>query len=100
MLVARMTLDNIMKTFQGVNAIVETKYDGERIQCHLHENEVQFFTRKGVDYTAIYGPKFSHLIKTSINAKSAILDGEIVVYDKVNQKFDHIYDKINYTINH
>ena len=87
MLVARMTLDNIMKTFQGVNAIVETKYDGERIQCHLHENEVQFFTRKGVDYTAIYGPKFSHLIKTSINAKSAILDGEIVVYDKVNQKF-------------
>ena len=87
MLVARMTLDNIMKTFQGVNAIVETKYDGERIQCHLHENEVQFFTRKGVDYTAIYGPKFSHLIKTSINAKSAILDGEIVVYDKINQKF-------------
>ena len=87
MLVARMTLDNIMKTFQGVNAIVETKYDGERIQCHLHENEVQFFTRKGVDYTAIYGSKFSHLIKTSINAKSAILDGEIVVYDKVNQKF-------------
>ena len=87
MLVARMTLDNIMKTFQGVNSIVETKYDGERIQCHLHENEVQFFTRKGVDYTAIYGPKFTHLIKTSINAKSAILDGEIVVYDKVNQKF-------------
>ena len=87
MLVARMTLDNIIKTFQGVNSLVETKYDGERIQCHLHENEVQFFTRKGVDYTAIYGPKFSHLIKTSINAKSAILDGEIVVYDKVNQKF-------------
>ena len=87
MLVARMTLDNIMKTFQGVNAIVETKYDGERIQCHLHEGEVKFFTRKGVDYTSIYGPKFSHLIKTSINAKSAILDGEIVVYDKVNQKY-------------
>ena len=87
MLVARMTLDNIMKTFQGVNAIVETKYDGERIQCHLHEGDVQFFTRKGVDYTSIYGPKFSHLIKTSINAKSAILDGEIVVYDKINKKY-------------
>ena len=87
MLVARMTLDNIMKTFQGVNAIVETKYDGERIQCHLNDGEVQFFTRKGVDYTSIYGPKFSHLIKTSINAKSAILDGEIVVYDKVNKKY-------------
>ena len=87
MLVARMTLDNIIKTFQGVSALVETKYDGERIQCHLHEGEVQFFTRKGVDYTTIYGPKFSHLIKTSINAKSAIIDGEIVVYDKVNKKY-------------
>ena len=87
MLVARMTLDNIMKTFQGINSIVETKYDGERIQCHLHEGEVKFFTRKGVDYTAIYGPKFTHLIKTSVNAKSAIIDGEIVVYDKVNQKY-------------
>jgi len=87
MLVARMTLDNIMKTFQGVNALVETKYDGERIQCHLHEGDVQFFTRKGVDYTTVYGPKFSHLIKTSVNAKSAILDGEIVVYDKINKKY-------------
>ena len=87
MLVARMTLDNIMKTFQGVKVLVETKFDGERIQCHLHENEVQFFTRKGVDYTTIYGPKFSHLIKTSINAKSAILDGEIVVYDKINKRY-------------
>ena len=87
MLVARMTLDNIIKTFQGIKVLVETKFDGERIQCHLHENEVQFYTRNGVDYTAIYGPKFSHLIKTSINAKSAILDGEIVVYDKVNKKY-------------
>ena len=87
MLVARMTLDNIIKTFQGIKVLVETKFDGERIQCHLHENEVQFFTRNSVDYTSIYGPKFSHLIKTSINAKSAILDGEIVVYDKVNKKY-------------
>ena len=87
MLVARMTLDNIMKTFQGVKVLVETKYDGERIQCHLHEGEVQFFTRKGVDYTTIYGPKFSHLIKASVNAKSAILDGEIVVYDTENKKY-------------
>ena len=87
MLVARMTLDNIIKTFQGVKVLVETKFDGERIQCHLHDNEVQFYTRNSVDYTTIYGPKFSHLIKTSINAKSAILDGEIVVYDKVNKRY-------------
>ena len=87
MLVARMTLDNIFNTFQGVKAIIETKFDGERIQCHLNENEVKFFTRNGIDYTNIYGPKFEHLIKASVNAKSVILDGEIVVYDKVNKKY-------------
>ena len=87
MLVARMTLDNIIKTFQGTKVLVETKYDGERIQCHLHENEVHFYTRNSLDCTTIYGPKFCHLIKTSVNAKSAILDGEIVVYDKVNKKY-------------
>ncbi len=87
MLVARMTLDKIFSTFQGINVIIETKFDGERIQCHKNDNEVKFYSRNGVDYTYLYGPKLSYLIKTSVNAKTAILDGEIVVYDKKNKKF-------------
>ena len=87
MLVSRMTLDKIFNTFQGINVLIETKFDGERIQCHKNENEIKFYSRNGVDYTYLYGPKLSYLIKTSVNAKTAILDGEIVVYDKINKKF-------------
>ena len=87
MLVARMTLNNIYSNFADTEVMVETKWDGERIQCHLNEGEVKWFSRHGIDYTYLYGPKLSHLIKTSVNAKRAILDGEIVVYDKINKKF-------------
>ena len=78
MLVARMTLDNIINTFHEVDVIVETKWDGERIQCHLNNKVVKFFSRNGIDYTYLYGPKLSHLIISCVNAQSAILDGEIV----------------------
>ena len=44
MLVARMTLDNIMKTFQGVNAIVETKYDGK--EYNVIDMKVMFILYK------------------------------------------------------
>ena len=62
MLVSRMTLDKIFSTFQGINVIIETKFDGERIQCHKNDNEIKFYSRNGVDYTYLYGPKFSYLI--------------------------------------
>lgn len=87
MLVARMTLDNIINTFHEVDVIVETKWDGERIQCHLNNKVVKFFSRNGIDYTYLYGPKLSHLIISCVNAQSAILDGEIVVWDKNEQKY-------------
>ena len=87
MLVARMTLDNIYNNFNGTNCLVETKWDGERIQCHLSTGNIKFYTRNGVDYTYLYGPKFATLIQTAVNARGVILDGEIVVYDKVNNRF-------------
>lgn len=87
MLAGRMSVKDIYTNFSGTSTYVETKYDGERIQCHKQQNEVKFFTRNGIDYTYLYGPKLSSLIIESINAKSCILDGEVVVWDKVNNKF-------------
>jgi len=83
MLAGRMTLHDIIDNFTGVNVFIETKYDGERIQCHLNNGEVKFFTRNSVDYTYLYGPKLGEIVKKSVNAKSVILDGEIVVWDRV-----------------
>jgi DNA ligase-4 len=87
MLAGRMTLHDMIQFFTGVPVYVETKYDGERIQCHLQNKEVKFFTRNAVDYTYLYGPKLAEVIIKSVNAISAILDGEIVVWDKVRNCF-------------
>lgn len=86
MLAGRMTLNNIINNFNGININIETKYDGERIQCHINGNEVKFFTRNGIDYSYLYGPKLGNIILNSVNANSAILDGEIVVWDKKNMR--------------
>ncbi len=87
MLADRMSLANIIKNFTDQQVYIETKYDGERIQCHIHENEVKFFTRNAIDYTYLYGPKLKDIIVRNVNSKSAILDGEIVVWDKNKNKF-------------
>jgi DNA ligase-4 len=87
MLSGRMTLHEIMTNFNNVPVLIETKYDGERIQCHITNKELKFFTRNGVDYTYLYGPKLSETIIKCVNAKSCILDGEIVVWDKTTGAF-------------
>ena len=87
MLSGRMNLQDIIHNFSNIPIYIETKYDGERIQCHLKDKQVKFFTRNAVDYTYLYGPKLENIICKSINAKSVILDGEICVWDKVNNRF-------------
>lgn len=87
MLASRMTINDIIDNFMNIPVICETKYDGERIQCHYKDGEIKFYTRNGVDYTDLYGPKLSKFLKNNILAKHAILDGEILVWDKINSNF-------------
>ena len=57
------------------------------MQYHLSSGNIKFYSRKGVDYTYLYGLKFWTLLQKTVNARGAIFDGEIVVYDKVNNRF-------------
>ena len=86
MLAGRLGLKQIMTQFSSVTVFIETKYDGERIQCHIHQDEIKFFTRNAIDYTYLYS-KLAEPIKRSVLCKSAILDGEIVVWDNVKGNF-------------
>jgi len=45
MLAGRMKFDDILSKFNNVDFYIETKYDGERIQCHVNGSEVRFFSR-------------------------------------------------------
>jgi bifunctional non-homologous end joining protein LigD len=53
------------------------KFDGYRVQLHIHNDAIKVFTRRGNDWTT----RFSKIAADTflINAGSAIIDGEVVV---------------------
>ena len=61
----------------GERWIHEIKFDGYRVQVHLKDAVVKVFTRRGNDWTN----RFRKIAADAwhINARSAIIDGEVVV---------------------
>ncbi len=68
---------------QRDHVYVETKFDGERIQCHFQDQVIMYFSRNSNDVTQIYGPKLTSHMKEAIdqNVQACVLDGEIIVWD-------------------
>lgn len=71
--------------------IAEEKMDGERFQIHYDSrvSKMKYFSRKGIDYTHKFESNLSREFFKIFdsNIKSFILDGEMMVWDKTNQKF-------------
>ena len=72
--------------------LVEPKYDGERMLIHVdvYNHTVKYCTRKGNDYTKLYGPKFTDVIWKCIDetqCKNVILDGEFMIWRNDWHKF-------------
>jgi bifunctional non-homologous end joining protein LigD len=61
----------------GSRWIHEIKFDGYRVQVHLHNEAARVFTRRGYDWTNRF-KKVAH-DAWRIKASSAVVDGEIVV---------------------
>jgi bifunctional non-homologous end joining protein LigD len=61
----------------GDRWIHEIKFDGYRVQLHMANDDIRIFTRRGNDWTK----RFRKIAADAylINAKSAIIDGEVVV---------------------
>jgi bifunctional non-homologous end joining protein LigD len=68
---------SIDKVPSGDRWIHEIKFDGYRVQVHLHGEAIKIFTRRGHDWTS----RFKKIAADAwqINAGSAIMDGEVVV---------------------
>ncbi|KAF8202540.1 DNA ligase IV [Pholiota molesta] len=70
--------------------IEERKLDGERMQLHKRGNEYFYCSRKGKDYTYLYGKHVGsgsltpYIDKPSI--LEIILDGEMLVWDPVSER--------------
>lgn len=61
----------------GARWIHEIKFDGYRIQLHIHDGQVKVFTRRGNDWTKRFRKIAADA--SGIAVGSAIIDGEVVV---------------------
>ncbi|WP_036008601.1 non-homologous end-joining DNA ligase [Bradyrhizobium yuanmingense] len=68
---------SIERVPSGERWIHEIKFDGYRVQTHIHNDAVRIFTRRGHDWTHRF--KKAAYDVWRIKAKSAVVDGEIVV---------------------
>lgn len=66
------------KDLDNPNSIFEPKLDGIRSLCYVNKH-VKFISRNNIDLTSRFPELNDHII---IRAKSCILDGEIVAYNK------------------
>jgi bifunctional non-homologous end joining protein LigD len=68
---------SINKPPAGARWLHEVKFDGYRVQLHIHATDIKVYTRNGNDWTG----RFKVVAEAAWhqNVKTAIIDGEIVV---------------------
>ncbi|WP_413577543.1 DNA ligase D [Bdellovibrio sp. HCB290] len=64
----------------GAEWLHELKFDGYRMQAHVHRDDVKLFTRSGQNWTGKFQSIADQL--ATLDLEGAVLDGEIVVLDK------------------
>ncbi|OSD05522.1 DNA ligase 4 [Trametes coccinea BRFM310] len=86
-------LEDSIKEMQGRTFIIEEKLDGERMQLHKRGNEYFYCSRKGKDYTYLYGKhvgtgSLTPYIDAAFDPRvdEIILDGEMLVWDPVTER--------------
>jgi ATP-dependent DNA ligase len=73
------TAEEALERMDG-KGIAEYKLDGERIQVHKGAENVELFTRR-LDKITHHFPDIVESVKSSLSAKEAILEGEVVAVD-------------------
>lgn len=86
-------IEESVKDMGGTRFVIEEKLDGERMQLHKRGNEYFYCSRKGKDYTYLYG---KHIGSGSLTpfiddafdprVEEIILDGEMLVWDPVSER--------------
>ncbi|KAA1468079.1 DNA ligase 4 [Dentipellis sp. KUC8613] len=86
-------IEESIKEMGGRTFILEEKLDGERMQLHKRGNEYFYCSRKGKDYTYLYGNhvgigSLTPFIDCAFDERveDIILDGEMLVWDPVSER--------------
>lgn len=95
MLASRESIEETMEHMPACKAIVEPKLDGERIQLHTDLTTFRYWSRRGFEYTYLYGRTADegsltpHIAKDCFKegTTDVILDGEMLAYDPITKDF-------------
>ncbi|KAI6167470.1 ATP dependent DNA ligase domain-containing protein [Pisolithus thermaeus] len=86
-------VEESVKEMQGRPFVIEEKLDGERMQLHRRGNEYFYCSRKGKDYTYLYGKhvgqgSLTPYIDAAFDERidDIILDGEMLVWDPISER--------------
>lgn len=86
-------IEESVKDMQGRLFVIEEKLDGERMQLHRRGNEYFYCSRKGKDYTYLYGKhvgqgSLTPYIDAAFDERvdDIILDGEMLVWDPISER--------------
>ncbi|MCO5598394.1 hypothetical protein L7F22_052489 [Adiantum nelumboides] len=79
-------VEEARRKLPGEPIIAECKFDGDRIQVHKNGDEVHFFSRSFIDHRE-YTEGMSEMIRRQIKIEKCILDGEMMVWNKITNKF-------------
>ncbi|KIY67314.1 DNA ligase 4 [Cylindrobasidium torrendii FP15055 ss-10] len=86
-------IEETVKEMGEKDFFIEEKLDGERMQLHKSGNEYFYCSRKGKEYTYLYGKHVGEGSLTPYIDKafdervdSIILDGEMLVWDPISQR--------------
>ncbi len=72
---------------KGQDFVVETKFDGERVQVHkCLDGKVSYYSRTGLDHASWYGA-LDQMIRSLIKPAECVLDGEIIIWHKKIKQF-------------
>lgn len=75
------------------DCLFEPKLDGYRALCFITKDKVSYISRNGNDITELY-PELLGIKKALSGAKTCVLDGEIVVFNKKgNPDFNMLHNK-------
>ncbi|KAF6761657.1 DNA ligase 4 [Ephemerocybe angulata] len=86
-------IEDTVKEMGHKEFIIEEKLDGERMQLHKRGNEYFYCSRKGKDYTYLYGKhvgtgSLTPYIDAAFDSRvdDIILDGEMLVWDPISER--------------
>ena len=79
------SLTEVLDRFEGHSFTCEYKYDGERVQIHKFDDQVQIYSRNSEDLSLKYPDIIARITSLFKNISSFVIDAEAVAFNNESQ---------------